>query len=668
MGNERPMLADPAMTLTHLAGQWLGPFQLIQLLGTGAMGAVYLARDSVLQRDVAVKLIAKGSGETDTERRDRFLREARAAARLLHPNVVQIFQVGEDEDVRFIAMEYVHGLTTAQAAKQHGGRLPEQFGIEKMREAAAALELAASFGITHRDIKPANLLLTASGTLKIADFGLASHPGGGSGALGSSAAARTLEGTPFYMSPEQWTGQDIAPPSDIYSLGCTFYHLLIGRTPYSARDLAGCFQAHCHAAVPDPKLSMPDIDPLLAELLRRCMAKKPQERPSAAHIVAFLEDMLMLRRSSVRPRELPEARSSLLGSVDLSERISQLSLPPRGSLPTPTGSLAAPTGSLAAPTGSLAAPTGSLPAPTGSLATPTGTILVSSSSALGGATGQYGYREHFGLTGYPFSDIRQPSFFWDAGPYAWILRTLASQIVAGQRPAILVGEPGSGRTFVCEMIKNKVPRIQVFTVEPQLLFGTRPLVALCRQVGATGVSPTLSQQFLVDAFLGQALLRAGSDAIAVLVVDGVDPEDHELVMELHDILRCAPQGRLSMILVGAPDLPSILSSNGAPRELYSGAQSLLLPGMTQQEMIEYIDFRMRSVGGSGRGLRLDVASQQLLHARSGGSPKLINIFCHNALTLAALQGEPEVGLSSIRLGMKSKSYLTAEAAASLLRG
>ncbi|MGK3967026.1 protein kinase [Sorangium sp. So ce118] len=627
------MMADPAATLTHLAGQWLGPFQLIQLLGIGAMGAVYLARDSVLQRDVAVKLIAKGSADTDPERRDRFLREARAAARLLHPNVVQIFQVGEDAEVRYIAMEYVHGLTMAQAAKQHGGRVPEQFGIEKMREAAAALELAASFSISHRDIKPANLLLNASGTLKIADFGLASHPE--SGPLGTTSASRTLEGTPFYMSPEQWTGQEIAPPSDIYSLGCTFYHLLVGRTPYSARDLAGCFQAHCHAAVPDPKLAMPDIDPLLAELLRRCMSKRPQERPSAGHIVAFLEDMLMLRRSSVRPRELPEATGPLRGSsVELANtRISQL--------PTATRN---------------------------ALATPTGTILVNSSSAAGHFTGQYSYRHHFGLTGYPFSDIRQPSSFWDAGPYAWVLRTLASQIVAGQRPAILVGEPGSGRTFVCEMIKNKVPRIQVFSVEPQLLFGTRPLVALCRQLGASGVSPTMSQQSLVDTFLGHALQRAGSDAIAVLVIDGVDPDDHDLLMELHDVLRCAPVGRLSMILVGAPDLPATLASNGVPRELYSGAQSLLLPGMTQQEMLEYIDFRMRSVGGSGRGINLDVASQQLLHARSGGSPKLINIFCHNALTIAALQGESEVSLSSIRLGMKSKSYLTAEAAVALIRG
>lgn len=627
------MIADPATTLTHLAGQWLGPFQLVQLLGIGAMGAVYLARDSVLQRDVAVKLIAKGSADTDPERRDRFLREARAAARLLHPNVVQIFQVGEDEDVRYIAMEYVHGLTMAQAAKQHGGRLPEQFGIEKMREAAAALELAASFGISHRDVKPANLLLNASGTLKIADFGLASHPG--SGPLGSTGAARTLEGTPFYMSPEQWTGQEIAPPSDIYSLGCTFYHLLVGRTPYSARDLAGCFHAHCHTPVPDPKQSLPDIDPLLAELLRRCMSKRPQERPSAGHIVAFLEDMLMLRRSSVRPRELPEPhRPSLTSGVELSEtRVSQIPLPARSAI-----------------------------------ATPTGTILVNSTSAVGHFTGQYSYRNHFGLTGYPFSDIRQPSFFWDAGPYAWVLRTLASQIVAGQRPAILVGEPGSGRTFVCEMIKNKVPRIHVFSIEPQLLFGTRPLVSLCRQIGAASATPAMSQQHLVDAFLGHALQRAGSDAVAVLVVDGVDPEDHDLLMELHDILRSAPAGRLSMILVGAPDLPSTLASNGVPRELYSGAQSLLLPGLTQQEMIEYIDFRMRSVGGSGRGLNLDIASQQLLHARSGGSPKLVNIFCHNALTIAALQGETEVSLSSIRLGMKSKSYLTAEAAMALIRG
>jgi type II secretory pathway predicted ATPase ExeA len=295
-------------------------------------------------------------------------------------------------------------------------------------------------------------------------------------------------------------------------------------------------------------------------------------------------------------------------------------------------------------------------------------MLVSSSSSLGNVTGQYSYRDHFGLTGYPFSDIRQPSFFWDAGPYAWILRTLASQIVAGQRPAVLVGEPGSGRTFVCEMIKNKVPRIQVFSIEPQLLFGTRPLVSLCRQIGASGVTASLSQQFLVDAFLGHALLRAGPDAIAVLVVDGVDPEDHELLVELHDILRCAPPGRLSMVLVGAPDLPATLASYCATSEIYTGAQSLLLPGMTQQEMLEYIDFRMRSVGGSGRGLNLDVASQQLLHARSGGSPKLINIFCHNALTLAALKGDPEVGLSAVRLAMKSKSYLNAEAAMKLLQG
>lgn len=651
------MTADPATALTHLAGQWVGPFQLIQLLGTGAMGAVYLAKDSVLQRDVAVKLIAKGSADTDPERRDRFLREARAAARLIHPNVVQIFQVGEDADVRYITMEYVHGLTTAQAAKQHGGRLPEQFGIEKMREAAAALQLAASYGISHRDIKPANLLLTASGTLKIADFGLASHPESG-GALGATAARTTLEGTPFYMSPEQWTGGDIAPPSDIYSLGCTFYHLLVGRTPYSARDLAGCYQAHCHAPVPDPKVLMPDIDPLLAELLRRCMAKKPQDRPSAGHIVAFLEDMLMLRRSSVRPRDLADGTgASFLGSgVDLSDtRMSRLTPPPPrsalGSAPPPRSAL------------------GSVPPGRSALGTsPTGTILVSSSTGVGHFTGQYSYRAHFGLTNYPFSDIRQPGYFWDAGPYAWVLRTLASQIIAGQRPAMIVGEPGSGRTFVCEMLKNKVPRIHVFSVEPQLLFGTRPLITLCRQVGATAVSPTLSQHFLVDAFLGQALLKAGPDAIAVIVIDGVDPGDTELLAELNDILRCAPAGRLSMILVGAPDLPAKLAANGAPRALYSGAQSLLLPGMSQQEMVEYIDYRMRVVGGSSRGLDLDIASQQLLHARSHGSPKLVNVFCHNALTIAALQGDRHVGLSTIRLGMKSKSYLTAEAAMNILRG
>jgi serine/threonine protein kinase len=625
------MTMNAASALGDLAGHWLGPFQLIEVLGIGAMGAVYLAKDSILHRDVAIKLLAKGSADTDPERRDRFLREARAAARLIHPNVVQIFQVGEDAVVRFIAMEYVQGMTTARAAKQSGGRLMEQFGIEKMREAAAALQLGAAHGISHLDVKPANLLLNSSGTLKIADFGLASYAEVGGAA---APAQRTLEGTPFYMSPEQWSGGPAGAPSDVYSLGCTFYHLLVGRTPYPARDLAGCYRAHCKSPIPDPRVAMPDLDPLLGELLKRCMAKSPEIRPTAAQIVDLLDDMLLLRRSNVRPRV--DAQSPLAPPV--------------------SGSAAS--GVLGFSQTAISA-TSSLNA-----LKPTGFQL--STTARKGLTGQHSYRDYFGLTSYPFSDIRQPSSFWDAGPYAWILRTLASQILAGQRPAMLVGEPGSGRTFVCEMIRAKFRAIQTFSIEPQLLFGARPMVALCRQLGAPDVRPDTDQRILLDVLLQHVAERGNPDTTAVVVVDGMDAEDRDLIGELEDILRNAPPRRLSMLLIGSPDLPSALAANGASQALYAGAQSLLLPGMAPKEMSDYIDFRMQSVGGSARGLGLDLPAQQLLHARSGGRPKLVNVFCHNALTITALLHESDVRLATVRLAMKSKSYLTPETAMALL--
>src|SRR5688500_2694794 len=130
------MSQGAATSLGDLTGQWLGSFQIIRLLGKGAMGSAYLAKDSLLPREVALKALAKDAGSVDEERYVRFLREARAAARLIHPNVVQIFQAGESSNLRFIAMEYVEGMTTRQAAKQQGGKLPEQMCIEKMREAA----------------------------------------------------------------------------------------------------------------------------------------------------------------------------------------------------------------------------------------------------------------------------------------------------------------------------------------------------------------------------------------------------------------------------------------------------------------------------------------------------------------------------------------------------
>jgi serine/threonine protein kinase len=635
------MGAEAAALLTNLAGTWLGSFELIRLLGVGGMGAVYLAKDSILRRDVAIKLIARGSEDTDPERRDRILREARAAARLVHPSVVQIFQIGEDSSYRFIAMEYVQGMTTAQMAKGHGGRLPEQFGIEKMREAADALKLAGSFGICHRDIKPANLLLTSSGALKIADFGLAAEVEGGE-TIGPGCASQ-LEGTPFYMSPEQWSGGPIFPASDIYSLGCTIYHLLTGSTPYPARDLISCFGAHCLSPIPDPKIAMPDMDPLLADLLKRCMAKRPPDRPTAAQIVELLDDMLVLRRSAVRARSAVEQSSPPPASA--------------GSGPPSQGLSGFPS---QRPSGFPSQRPSGFPSQRPSVPSP------GASTAPPGEISQGTYQALFGLTGYPFSDVRKPSSFWDAGTHALALHTLATQISAGKRPVMLLGPPGSGRTFVCEMLRHKFSGIQVSSIEPQLLFGARLLVSLCRQLGIPGVSPGASQEVLIHILLEHMLPPHRPDGIAVVVIDGLDPSDRDLLFELDDILCSAPGGRLSMVLVGPDDLPAGLAESGAPPSLCWDLQPITLRGLTQQEMAEYIDFRVRAIGRSRTGLDLDVASLQLLHARTGGIPRLINVYCHNALTIAALRQERAVRFSTLRVAMKSNTYLTPDGALALL--
>ena len=623
------MLPTRATSLTKLAGQRLDAFELVRLLGSGAMGAVYLARDSILRREIALKLLAKSSDGSDSEDHGRFLREARAAARLVHPNVVQIFQIGETDDLRYIAMEYVHGMTAAQMARQQGGRLPEELCIWKMREAAAALRLADSLGICHQDIKPSNLLLTDTGILKIADFGLASQVEGGE-SIGA-AAAKQIQGTPFYMSPEQWHSSPVGTATDIYSLGCTFYRLLVGTPPYGRLDMMGCFRAHCTAPVPDPRALLPDMEPRLADLLQRCLAKQPAERPRAEHIIEELDEVVQ-RRYGVRTSS---------PSLPL--------LPERPPPPSLTEGSA-----------------DALPSPSDAPSISARPVETDTYYVLEIERGHQSYRELFALRNYPFSDLRQPDLFWDASPYAWALRTLAMQLTSGSRQAMLLGAPGSGRTFLCDMLPHRAPSLHTFRIEPQLLFGGgQLLLSLCRQHGLD-MSPNASMQVQAQAFLSHVLPAASPEAIAVLVIDSVDPDDRELLTDLDSALRSPTGTQLAMVLVGAEDLHRRLAGSGAPPSLHPEAPPVLLRGMTQQEMVDYIDFRMTAIGGSRHGLALDTATRQLLHARSHGSPKLVNIYCHNALTIAARQNTLSLAFETFRLAMKAKTYLTPETAQELL--
>ncbi|MBN1206419.1 MAG: serine/threonine-protein kinase [Myxococcaceae bacterium] len=623
-------------------GQRIGAFEIVRLLGAGAMGMVYLARDNMLRRDVALKLLTKGTEEIDHELQERFLREARAAARLVHPHVVQIFQIGETQRHRYIAMEYIEGASTRHVARQYGGRLPPAFAMEKMREAADALRLAASMGICHRDIKPANLLLNSAGALKVTDFGLAAQVDA-SGTIGKSMAQ--VEGTPFYMGPEQWAGATPTPAADIYSLGCTFYHLVTGTRPFAANDFYGSMQAHCHSPVPDARAILPDLDPVVAELLKRCMAKQASERPTAAELVERLDEALLRWRAQARPQVMVGPAQPLASS--------------EGSTSGPRSHAAS--RSLSASHSSWP---GGVTAPSRSnWSGPTSSSLLEASGREIEVLGSQSYQQYFSLRGYPFSDLRQPASFWEGGPYGTTLFALASRVDAGHRLSMLVGPSGSGRTFLCEMLQQKLPGATVFSIEPQLLLGTRLFIALCRQAGVQ-VNASSSQRFLTEAFLAQ-VLPDRPEARAILVVDGVDPADQELLAELDRIIQAPTRRKFSLVLVGAEELSEGLLRNGAPQSLLDGTPPVPLRPMTQQEMIEYIDFRMRAIGGVA-GFSLDTASQQILHLRSGGLPRLVSVYCHNALTLAMLRQERQPKLDTLRLAVKSKSYLSPERARALL--
>lgn len=612
--------------MLNLVGHQVGPFQLVQVLGRGAMGVVYLAKDSVLRRNVALKLIAKGF-EKDHEHHERFLREARAAARLVHPNVVQIYQVGETADIRFIAMEYVEGTSMGDAAKQQGGRLPEQFAMERMREASDALGLAETYGICHRDIKPSNLLLASTGVLKVADFGLA-HQAGGGGTIG--AASNQVEGTPFYMSPEQWSNLPTTPSADVYSLGCTFFHLLVGSPPYPAGDLLGSLRGHCLDPVPDLRTLLPSLDPRFAELIRLCMAKRPEERPSAKAIAQALDEMLVLRRSVVRLR-------------DRTLPTSDPTRPPQ--------------------IGDTARPPGSGPRVEGWPPPPSASTFGSTAPAPPPPT-ERSYREYYGFSDHPFSDIRREEQYWFEGPFATALRTIASAATSG-RVSVVQGAAGSGRTFTCQMLECKFEGLQIHLVEPELLFGAGILITLCRQAGVP-IDPSASQRFLLEAFLTHVTPPTRPNTTVTLVVDGLEPSDAGTINELSALRRASTRGRVGLVLIGGERLAEDLAARPEAASFSLELEPVTLRPLTQSEMLEYIRFRMSAVGGLGQ-FELDAASQQLLFARTGGNPKLINVYFHNALTLAALSGEPQIRFKTLRYATKSDSYLTPRTGLALLQ-
>lgn len=293
-----------------LVGSKLGNYRLVRVIGEGRMGVVFLARDEALLRPTAVKVLswkfaATGDGPSPEA---WLLAEARNAARVSHPHVVQIYSVARHGGHCFIAMELVDG-GSADAWMAREGPFPEIRALEVLAQTAGALQAAHDAGVVHRDLKPENILIARdTGKAKLGDFGMALQLANG------RAPELARAGTPLYTAPEIWRTQPASRASDIYALGATFFTLLVGSPPYRGQDLPAVAKAHLEDAVPDPRARCPQLGEASARIVRRAMAKDARERYATAEELAreaqrALEELGARRRSSSlrpeRPRVVP---------------------------------------------------------------------------------------------------------------------------------------------------------------------------------------------------------------------------------------------------------------------------------------------------------------------------------------------------------------------------
>jgi serine/threonine-protein kinase len=260
----------------------IGKYKIVSKIGQGATSHVYKGKDESLGRFVAVKTIAAEVSKDETLRK-RFRREAESAALLNHPNIITVYDFGEEQDKLYIAMELLEGVDLKQALAE--GRLATlDQKLDVMYQICEGLAFAHSHGIFHRDLKPANLHVLGNGKLKIMDFGLAR--------LSGSDMTRTglVMGTPHYMSPEQVRGEHVDARSDVFAMGCVFYEILTGKKPFDAESLHSVLYKVMQAEPPSPAEAVPGLPNVIVQIVEKALAKKPTERfQDASEFRAVLE-------------------------------------------------------------------------------------------------------------------------------------------------------------------------------------------------------------------------------------------------------------------------------------------------------------------------------------------------------------------------------------------
>ena len=319
--------ATPFRTTGHVAreekadalvGTRINGFKIQSRIGTGGFGVVYRAFDTNLERSVAIKMLPPRIAKAGQGILDRFLREARSAAKLAHPNIVTIHQICPYKDTYYIVMELVDGgaLHEYLAAQK---RFAPAEAMRIIRAAAEGLGHAHRRGIIHRDVKPGNIMMTNDGQVKVSDFGLARDVLQGHDIVG---AGHSL-GTPRYMAPEQARGEEPTGSSDLYSLAATFYALLTGRAPFDAPNEREIMIKQVQEPVPDPRQFVPDLPIAAFRFFEKAMAKDPNDRyMTADDFVAALDRLDFSQRDASAP--MAQALASQIGAISAEDRGSHL--------------------------------------------------------------------------------------------------------------------------------------------------------------------------------------------------------------------------------------------------------------------------------------------------------------------------------------------------------
>ena len=272
-----------------LVGKSLGGAVVKKVIGKGGMGSVFLAHHLTLDIPVAVKVLKPAYAQRSPDAVERFIKEARAVAKLRHPNIVSVYNAGFEEGVNFMSMEFIEGRDLAELLESPFN-MSLKDALKLTCQVCDALDYAHKNNIVHRDIKPANIFVDEEGTAKVGDLGLAKDLEDDQSMTQSMQAM----GTPYYISPEQATNaKEVDHRTDIYSLGCTLYRLFCGKVPYKGNSSFETVHKHISEPIPDPKKENPELPDTVAEVIQKMMAKKPEERyQSLKEVSKILSDLL----------------------------------------------------------------------------------------------------------------------------------------------------------------------------------------------------------------------------------------------------------------------------------------------------------------------------------------------------------------------------------------